>query len=246
MDLLITTLAERPELAASLNRFPPDTWPEFMYHDPVADLHYTAVEQWYSEYTLVATDPRDPQRLVAKAYSTPFSCSGDLPDDGWDRVVLQAVHDRLFGRTGNLISALEITVRPDARGTGLSAIMLDALRRNTKRLGHDQLVAPVRPNAKHGEPATPMAEYAYRTRQDGLPTDPWLRVHARAGGTIAGIAPYSMTIPGTLTSWRAWTGLPFDTTGPVTVPAALTAVHCDVTADHAVYVEPNVWIRHQL
>lgn len=196
----------------------------------VADLHYTAVEQWYPEYTLVATDPRDPparRRLGQGSYSK-------QPTTGCSAA------------PATLISALEITIHPAARGTGLSDVMLDALRRNTKRLGHDQLVAPVRPNAKHTEPATPMAEYAHRARQDGLSTDPWLRVHARAGGTIAGIAPYSMTIPGTLALWRDWAGLPFDTTGPVTVPAALTPVHCDITADHAVYVEPNVWIRHQL
>jgi hypothetical protein len=60
------------------------------------------------------------------------------------------------------------------------------------------------------------------------------------------VAPYSMTIPGCLDQWRKWTGLPFDTTGPVTVPHALTPVHCDVDAGHAVYVEPNVWISHPL
>jgi len=246
VDVLVTTIAERPDLTALLGRFPADAWPEFMYSDPVAGLHYGHVEQYYREYTLVAIDPDHPELAVAKAYSTPFTWDGDLPDAGWDRVVVRAAQDRLLGRTGNLVSALEITIRPDARGTGLSSIMLDALRRNAARLGHDQLVAPVRPNAKHAEPATPMAEYAARVRDDGLPFDPWLRVHVRAGGQIVSVAPCSMTIPGTLASWRTWTGLPFDTTGPVTVPGALAPVHCDVEADHAVYVEPNVWIRHRL
>ena len=43
-----------------------------------------------------------------------------------------------------------------------------------------------------------------------------------------------------------WTGLPFDTTGDVIVPKALVPVHVDVTHDHAVYVEPNVWVQHDL
>jgi hypothetical protein len=84
------------------------------------------------------------------------------------------------------------------------------------------------------------------TRPDGLPVDPWMRVHVRAGGQIVGVATRSMTIAGTLAEWRAWTGLPFDESGPVIVPEALVPVHCDVAADHAVYVEPNVWIRHPL
>jgi len=30
------------------------------------------------------------------------------------------------------------------------------------------------------------------------------------------------------------------------VPKALVPVHCDVRHDHAVYVEPDVWVRHDL
>jgi hypothetical protein len=46
--------------------------------------------------------------------------------------------------------------------------------------------------------------------------------------------------------WREWTGLPFDITGDVIVPEALIPVHCDAEHDHAVYVEPNVWVEHAL
>lgn len=55
-----------------------------------------------------------------------------------------------------------------------------------------------------------------------------------------------MTIPGTLAEWRAWTGLSFDQSGEVEVPFALNPVQVSVEHDHAVYVEPNVWVRHQL
>jgi hypothetical protein len=54
-----------------------------------------------------------------------------------------------------------------------------------------------------------------------------------------------MTIAGTLAQWRAWTGLPFDTDGPVIVEGALTPVSVSVRHDVAVYVEPNVWIEHR-
>lgn len=90
----------------------------------------------------------------------------------------------------------------------------------------------------------PMSSYAMRVRHDGLPVDPWLRVHVRAGGRIAKVAPHSMVVPGTLDEWREWTGLLFDRTGPVIVPQALTPVHCDVEHEVAVYVEPNVWVVH--
>ena len=72
----------------------------------------------------------------------------------------------------------------------------------------------MRPNGKT-DVARADGDYAFRTRDDGLPVDPWLRVHVRAGGRIDRVAPRSMGIPGTVEEWREWTGLPFDTTGPV-------------------------------
>jgi hypothetical protein len=55
-----------------------------------------------------------------------------------------------------------------------------------------------------------------------------------------------MTISGTLEEWRAWTGLPFDTSGPVAVPGGLVPVQCDAVHGTAVYTEPNVRVRHTL
>jgi hypothetical protein len=63
---------------------------------------------------------------------------------------------------------------------------------------------------------------------------------------IEEIAPASMVVSGALAEWRDWTGLPFAVSGPVEVPQALVPVHCDVDQDSAVYVEPNVWVRHRL
>ena len=63
---------------------------------------------------------------------------------------------------------------------------------------------------------------------------------------IVGTSARAMTIGGSLAQWRDWTGLPFDTTGPVTVPEALIPVHCDVEQDYAVYCEPCVWVHHRL
>jgi hypothetical protein len=88
-----------------------------------------------------------------------------------------------------------------------------------------------------------MAEYVARTRADGLPCDPWLRTHVRAGGEIADVAPVSWVVAGSLAEWRSWTGLPFDRDGSVEVAGGLVPVDCDVEADRAVYVEPNVWVR---
>jgi hypothetical protein len=71
-------------------------------------------------------------------------------------------------------------------------------------------------------------------------------VHVRAGGRIVNVAHNSMVITGRLAQWREWTGLPFDADGPVDVPKALGPVQVSLAEDTAVYVEPNVWVHHQL
>ena len=44
----------------------------------------------------------------------------------------------------------------------LSALMLSAMRDNARAHGFSEVVAPVRPSAKHLEPHTPIEEYARR------------------------------------------------------------------------------------
>lgn len=247
MKLTITTLAARPELAGPMGEMP-DTWPRFVLEDLIGWANYPRIAVEFPEYVLVATDTEG--AVVARAFSVPFALDvegrHELPQGGWDQVLLWAFSDLRHGRTPDMVSAIEITVAEGHLGKGVSGRMVAALRENTARLGFGELVAPVRPNGKHLEPAVPMEEYARRTREeDGLPDDPWLRVHVRAGGVIEVVAPVSMTVSGSLARWRSWTGLPFDVEGPVEVPGALVPVHCSVAHGYAVYVEPNVWVRHR-
>jgi GNAT superfamily N-acetyltransferase len=248
MDLDITTMAERPdrgELWKQLEGF----WPPFMTEDPTGGFYYFYLEQHFPEHCLLAVD-KATGLAVAKAHSVPLAYDGTiadgLPEGGWDWVMRQSAHDRLRGSEPTITSALEILIRPDVRGGGLSTLMLNAMRDNVARLGFRDLIAPVRPTGRHDQINVPIDEYAFATREDGLPIDPWLRVHVRAGATIVNVAHQSMVIPGTLDQWRRWTGLPFDTTGPVAVPKALVPVHCDVAQNEAVYVEPNVWVHHRI
>lgn len=246
MELTITTQAERPELAEAMGQLG-DSWPDFMTQDIVSHAYWNLLGVTFPEYTLVATLG---DTVVARAYSVPFALRtegrGELPPDGWDRVLVWAFADHRLGREPDTVSAIEINIDPAYQARGWSRQLLTAMRANAAARGFTELVAPVRPNAKHHEPTTPMSEYAYRTREDGLPHDPWLRVHVRAGAELIAVAPTSMTISGSLAEWRKWTGLPFDADGPVEVEGALVPVECRIAHDYAVYVEPNVWLRHRL
>lgn len=247
MALLITTVAERPELRGQMGG-PTwvDAWPEFMNHDPTADLYYGDTSAWMDHIVVGTLDGE----VVAKGYTVGFAFPTEhrteLPAHGWDAVIRWGHHDHSSGIAPTTCSALEITILPAHRGRGLSAVILASMRTMARALGYADLYAPVRPSAKSDHPELSMKDYVSMRRDDGLPVDPWLRVHERLGGEVVAVCPTSMTVPGTLEQWRDWTGLPLATTGPTLVPHALTPVHVDVEHDHAVYVEPNVWVRHRL
>ena len=233
-------MAERPDLTGELWGFG-DGWPAFMLEDTVAGLMGPLAGR-YPQLQLLLLDG---DRCIGKAHAVPVAWDGaeaSLPDRGWDEMLIRGAREA----APTAVSALEITVRPDVRGKGLSAVLLEALRGAVRRFGVADLLAPVRPSLKSSEPFTPIAEYAARVREDGLPWDPWLRVHVRAGGHIVRVCPLSMMIAGTLAQWRAWTGLPFDADGDLAVPGALVPVAVSQARGQAVYVEPNVWVRHRV
>ena len=241
----IVTLADRPDLESRLWELV-SVWPEFMLWDPIADLYYPKAAEIWSEFVLMAVVEGS---VAARGFTVPFSTNPELgrspmPDGGWDLVIRWAHDDRDAGRVTDVIAGLEVAVLPEYRASGVAAEMVAAMKANCERLGYRRLVIPVRPSRKHVEPATPMAEYVARVRDDGLPEDPWLRVHARAGGVLGEVCPTAMTISGTLEQWRSWTGLAFDRSGEVTVDGALVPVHVSVEQDYAVYVEPNVWVDY--
>ncbi|MGW7415275.1 N-acetyltransferase [Streptomyces sp. NPDC054863] len=242
----ITPFAARPALIGRAYEIA-DTWPEFTSHEPVVGALLGRVVEEFPEYCVVATDG---DRVVARGFSVPFNAvlegREEMPDRGWDQVLLWAFADRRHGNPPTVAGALEITVDADHLGRGLSYRMLAAMREAVGSQGHHTLLAPVRPNAKHLRPRVPMAAYLEDLREDGLPADPWVRVHVKAGGIVERIAPASMTVSGSLAEWRQWTGLPFDREGEVEVPGALVPVQCSLVHDRAVYVEPNVWVRHRV
>ena len=55
-----------------------------------------------------------------------------------------------------------------------------------------------------------------------------------------------MDIRGSIAEWVEWTGLEFPGSGRYVVPGALVPVVVDLDADLGVYVEPNVWVTHDL
>ena len=234
----VFSYAERPDLADRSGEVA-DVFPEFLYHGDVTNVHWHRLREDLPALQLVLyDDERD--AVVGRGHTIPTRVAEGLPG-GVDDML-----DRHFGssRGGapDALSALLAIVDPSRQGEGLSALIIDGMRRVAVGAGFPELIAPVRPTWKERYPLTPLERYAHWARHDGLPFDPWIRLHVRLGAELAEVCPESMRVTGTVAEWEGWTGLHFPDDGDYVVPGALAPV---TFADGVgVYTEPNVWMRH--
>jgi len=232
--------AERPDLLDRRDELGA-TWDEFMYHDAVASVYWDRQYEEYPDLQLYLVDEDDSFLAESNAVAIPFGPE-ELPDEGWDAALQQAFD----GRAAVCVSAIAITIGIEQRGRGLSRTMLDGMRKTVAARGFTDLVAPVRPNLKHRYPLAPIERYVEWRREDGSLLDPWLRVHERAGAELVRVAPVSMRISGSVDDWESWTKMIFPESGTYVVPGALVPVEIDRGRDEGVYVEPNVWMHHNV
>ncbi len=246
VDHTLVTLAERMDLEDALDAHNSRAWPRFMLEDAVADRLWHHLHEELAGYQLLLLDGTG--AIAAAGNCAPLTwdgTDGDLPD-GWDDQFERTVADLLAGRPADTAGALQIVVAPARLGSGLSSLMVAAFRALAGLQGHRAVIACVRPTWKERYPAVPIERYAAWGREDGQPFDPWIRVHVRLGGRIVRPSPASMRIEGSVADWEAWTGMAFPETDRYVVPRASDLVTIDREADRGLYLDPNVWIVHDL
>jgi GNAT superfamily N-acetyltransferase len=239
------TRADYRDLVRGLTKL---AWPEFMLHDQVANELWHELLDRFPEYQLALYDTEN-KRVAAMGNSFPLRWEGsleNLPEGGWDWAFVQAVNDHKQGLSPNFHCAIQAVIHPDYRGHRLSAPIIEAVHTLTKAKGLQALIIPVRPNEKSKYPLISIDDYITWKNEEGLPFDAWLRVHARLEGKIIKTCDESKTIRGTRTEWEEWTSMRFPQSGEYIIPGALNPIEMDVEADEGVYVEPNVWIVHEI
>ena len=242
MSLVFWSYDERPELERRKAHLS-EAWPEFMLHGEVSQQHWRLLYERFGSFQFFLLD-EDADEVVAEVNSLPVRVDLDaLPDRGWDEVL---EHGTTSTAEPNAVSAIQVLLARGRQGGGLSRLCLERMRANTAEHSFVDLIAPVRPSLKTLYPLVPMERFVTWTVDDGLPFDPWLRVHATLGAEIVRVCPESMTIAGTIAEWEKWAGMAFPETGSYVVPGALELVAVDREHDVGRYVEPNVWMRHRL
>jgi GNAT superfamily N-acetyltransferase len=241
-SLVAFTAEERPDLWEDARSLFQDVWPEYNNHGNESGRYFGALFPHYAYVQILLFD-RETERVVARGRTIPFRWDGSLDDlpDGIDAVGLRALEGP---QAPTALSALAAEVATDHQGRGLSRVVLQAMAEVARQAGLSALVAPVRPSWKDQYPLIPIERYAYWVRADGLPFDPWLRVHARLGATILRPEPESLRIEGPIGDWERWTEMRFPEDGEYTFPLGLAPlqVHDGVGS----YWEPNVWVLHDV
>ncbi len=233
------TVAERPDLEARLDEIA-DPWPEFIHHDQAVRRWWSALYERFRDFQFALYD-EDSDIVLGEGCSIPIRWDGrteSLPEG------VTVLEYGFSEPEPNVLCALVAVVDPRQHGKGLSGLIIKGMAEAARSAGLECLLAPVRPTWKERYPLTPMESYMRWTRADGLPFDPWIRLHHRLGAEILAVAPRSLDIRGTVSEWEAWTEMAFPETGEYVVKGALVPVTIDRERDQGRYVEPNVWMRH--
>ena len=240
--LSVFTAEERPELWEQAEASFPVVWPEYNLHGDFAGQYFAALFPEHANVQVLIYDG-DAERVVARGKAIPCRWDGTLEDlpAGIDAVGRRALEEPA---APSALSALAAEVAPDQRGRRLSGVILGAMADVAAMSGLSPLLAPVRPSWKDRYPLIPNEQYARGRRDDGLPFDPWMRVHARVGGSIVRAERRSMRITGSVEDWQEWTGLSFPDDGTYVFPGGLAPL--TVSKRMGRYWEPNVWMVHEV
>jgi hypothetical protein len=242
---VVVTAVERPDLWAQADGLDADVWPEYNRHGDVLNEYWGRLDEEFADFQFLLYD-EDTGEALAQGHTIPFQWDGTaegLPD-GIDGLVIDAFRSREDGLAPTTLSALAIEIPPARQRGGISSLMLAGMREIAAAHRLDDLVAPMRPTWKERYPLVPIHRYARWTREDGLPFDPWIRLHVRLGAEILRTEPESLRITGTVAEWEEWVGMAFPESGDYVFPRGLALLEVDREADLGSYWEPNVWVRH--
>jgi GNAT superfamily N-acetyltransferase len=214
-------------------------WPTYNLNGDVLNGYWGRLYSERADFQFVYLEDDE---VVGRGHTIPVAWDGTL--DGLPAGIDGAISAGFEQPGGNVLCALSAEVAGGHQGQGLSAGILRTMVALARTHGLEALIAPVRPSWKDRYPLAPIEEYAAWLRDDGLPFDPWLRVHARLGAEILKVEPQSLRVTGTVAEWEGWTGMSFPASGTYWMPRGLAPVTIDREADQGAYWEPNVWMLH--
>jgi hypothetical protein len=161
MSYRIYSFAQRPDLRDADMKISDRVWPEFMGWDSVIRKYWDDLEHTFPEYQLVLLKDDE---AIGIANSIPFYRDmpfQELPEEGWDWVVVKGLKDKEEGTKPNTVSGLQVAIdtKYQDQGRGLSPLVVREMLSIARENGYEHMVIPVRPTLKSTYPLIPISEY---------------------------------------------------------------------------------------
>jgi hypothetical protein len=243
MDYQVFTLNERMDLIDQVASLDNQSWPTFLQNSDVTSWSHFYSD--LSDYVLVLTQSDD---VIAVGFTVPvyWNQKAEGLPNSIQSVIQQGINMKEAGETANTLIPVGALVDAKVQGKGLSSIVLKEMKKLANKLNIESLVVPVRPTKKSLYPLQSIHSYAHWRREDGLLSDPWLRVHERLGAEIIHIAECTLKVESELSNWSTWTNMELPESGKYIIPGALSCIEVDINSNLGVYREPNVWMKHPM
>ncbi len=219
-------------------------FPKFITADLAVKEYIGRVREYFPQFDVMLIDEDDTP--VATGWGVPIAWLGDVVDlpRSFADVLRRAieVHDTCVEANSFVICGA--VVDPRRKGTGTAGELIEVLRSLGQARGMTRVVAPVRPTLKHLYPLFSMEDYVSWVRDDGLPFDPWLRLHVRMGARVISLAREAQTMTGAIHDWEEWTGMALPASGDYVIPQGMSVLSINHDTKVGTYVEDNIWVQH--
>jgi len=154
-------------------------FPTFITADLAVKEYIGRVREYFPHLDVMLVDVGDTP--VATGWGVPTSWWGDVADlpCSFADVLRRALEVHDAGVEANTFVICGAVVDPGRKGTGTATELIRALSSLGEAQGMTRVLAPLRPTRKHLYPLFSIEDYIPWVRDDGLPFDPWLRLHVR-------------------------------------------------------------------
>lgn len=236
---------QRPDLAEEVERFS-DLWPKLVFRPEAGRQFLSVLTEHFPQFVLYICDPDD--LMVAVAVGVPLAWDenpASLPK-GWTSILEKALDDQSQQQPSRILCALTGSMMKELEERQLFKYTLRAIKAVAARHQLSAVLAPVRPERKSDYPLIPIEQYVEWKNEDGSLFDPALRLHANEQASVLAIELQGAKVFGTVEEWESRFRLPFPDSGQYIVPGALTPITINRTNNTGLYVEPVVWMLHDL
>jgi hypothetical protein len=244
VEYQVVNFKERPDLYDLQNAICGRAFPEFLYYSQIADKYWERMIAYYKEYQLLILKDHE---IVSVINCMPMNLDipdEALPQEAFNWGIEKGIKDFEAGKKINAVMGVQIIIPKEYQGKGLSSTAVEALKNMCVNRGIKRLVIPIRPSLKSKYPINSMDNYIQWKNSDGLPFDPWLRVHVKNNAQIISVCKNAVEVAGTVNEWETWTKMKFPESGEYVVPGALCPVKIDLENNLGTYIEPNVWVSY--